>query len=194
MLAGDLLGRHVVRRTETEAVLGEAAHALLAPGERDAEVGQHGAPVVEEHVVRLDVAVDHALAVGVVEPFRDLARDPDRIADRELGLALEPFPERFALHVGHDEEDRVLDPAGIVQRQDVGMLQVGGGLDLLEEPLGADAAREVVVHDLDRDLAIVAGVVREEDLGHAPGADLALERVAVGQCFLQAIEAGSHCS
>jgi hypothetical protein len=40
------------------------------------------------------------------------------------------------------------------------------------------------------DLAIVPQIVREKDLGHAPGADLALERVAVSQRFLRAIEAG----
>ena len=60
------------------------------------------------------------------------------------------------------------------------MLEIGGGLDLLQEPLGADQGRELGVHDLNRHLAIVAHVMGEIDGGHAAGTQLALERVAVG--------------
>ena len=72
------------------------------------------------------------------------------------------------------------------------MLEVGGGLDLLQEPRGADERRELGVHDLDRHLAIVAHVMREIDRGHTAGAQLALESVAVGQGFFEAIERLSH--
>ena len=61
------------------------------------------------------------------------------------------------------------------------MLQVGGELDLGQEPLGAEHGAELGVQHLDRDLAVVLEVVREVDGGHAAGADLALEAVLVGQ-------------
>src|SRR5207249_8208570 len=61
-------------------------------------------------------------------------------------------------------------------------------LDLLEEPRGPDDRRELRVHDLDGDFAIVARVVGEVYGGHAAGAQLALERVAVGHGFLEAME------
>ena len=62
------------------------------------------------------------------------------------------------------------------------MLQVGGGPDLAEEPLGADHGGELGAHELDGDLAVVPEVLREVDGRHAAGAELALDAVAVGQC------------
>ena len=61
------------------------------------------------------------------------------------------------------------------------MLQVGGGLDLAEEPLGADHGGELGPQHLDRDLAVVLEVLGEVDGGHAALAELALDAVAVGQ-------------
>ena len=61
------------------------------------------------------------------------------------------------------------------------MLQVGGGLDLLEEPLGADHRGEVRMEHLDGDLAVVFEVVRQPDRGHAAGAELALDAIAAGE-------------
>ena len=46
--------------------------------------------------------------------------------------------------------------SAIEQRQDVRVLQVGGGLDLAQEPLGADHRGELRPQHLDRDLAVVA--------------------------------------
>ena len=61
------------------------------------------------------------------------------------------------------------------------MLQPGGEPDLAQEPLGAERGGELGVQHLERDLAVVLEVVREVDRGHAAAAELALERVAVGQ-------------
>ena len=58
---------HVVRRAERHAGLGHAGAARLAGGERDAEVGDERAAVVQQDVLRLDVAVDHAVPMGVVQ-------------------------------------------------------------------------------------------------------------------------------
>jgi hypothetical protein len=44
------------------------------------------------------------------------------------------------------------------------------------------------MHDLDRDLAIVAEVVREVHVGHSAGADLALDAVAICQGRLETVE------
>ncbi len=61
------------------------------------------------------------------------------------------------------------------------MLQVRGGLDLAEEPLGADDGGEFGAEDLDGDLAVVLEVMREVDGGHAALAELALKAVAVSE-------------
>ena len=73
----------------------------------DAEVGHHRRALVEQDVLGLDVAVDHLVAVGVVERGGDLAGDGQGIGQRKLPLPLEPLPERAALHVGHDVEEQV---------------------------------------------------------------------------------------
>jgi len=57
----------------------------------------------------------------------------------------------------------------------VRVLQPGGGLDLGQEPLGAEHGAKFLMQYLDRDLAVVAEVVRQINGGHAPGPKLALE-------------------
>ena len=74
-----LLGRQVLRGADDRARLRD----LARPGARDPEVHHLDAAVWRnDDVVWLDVAVDDAVAVGVVERGEDLARvvdgDPDR--------------------------------------------------------------------------------------------------------------------
>ena len=85
--------------------------ARRAGRERDAEVGDHGLALVQQDVLRLDVAVDHALQVRVMERGGDLPDDADRLVDRELPLAGEPLPQRLARDEGHDVVEQVA-PAG----------------------------------------------------------------------------------
>ena len=61
------------------------------------------------------------------------------------------------------------------------MLQRRDGLDLAQEPLGADHGGELGLEDLDGDLAVVLEVLGEVDRGHAARAELALDAVAVGK-------------
>ena len=73
----DLLGRHVRRRADEhpDAVRGAAALERVGEGAGDAEVGDHHAPVAgEQHVVGLEVAVDHAGGVGAADAARRLRR------------------------------------------------------------------------------------------------------------------------
>ena len=67
------------------------------------------------------------------------------------------------------------------QWQNVRVLQVGGGLDLAEKTLGADHRGELGSQHLDGDFAIVLEVLCEVHRGHATGAQLPLETVAVGE-------------
>ena len=72
------------------------------------------------------------------------------------------------------------------------MLEVGGELDLGQEPLGADHGGELGPEHLERDPAVVAEVLGEVDGGHAAGADLAVEAVAVRQGGLEPAEEFGH--
>src|SRR2546426_4010868 len=60
------------------------------------------------------------VAVGVAQRARHFSSDPERLVERQLALALEPFPEGFALDVRHDVVQEALGLAGVVERQDVG--------------------------------------------------------------------------
>ncbi len=53
--------------------------AGLLHGERDAEVGHQRMTALQQNVLGLDVAVNHALRVRVAERVGDLARDANRV-------------------------------------------------------------------------------------------------------------------
>ena len=181
-IGGGLLRRHVDRRAESDPGGGELlpsrcfAHRLGDP-----EVGHQRVLPGEEHVVRLDVAVHHALRVREGERVRYLDQDPDRIVDRQLAPAVEPGAERLAGHVGHDVVEESAGLAGVVQRQDVRVLQHGGKLDLAQEALGAERGGQLGPEHLHGDVALVPEIAREVHGGHAALPELALDGVAVGQ-------------
>jgi hypothetical protein len=89
----------------------------------DTEIGDQRVAAGEHHVVRLDVAVDDAVAVRLGQRIHHFPENADRFRDRQLAVLLQPFPQRFALDVGHDVVVEAGGLAGIEQRQDVGMLE-----------------------------------------------------------------------
>ena len=70
------------------------------------------------------------------------------------------------------------------------MLQVGDGLDLAQESLGADHGGELRPEHLDGDLAVVSQILREVYRGHATGAELAHEVVPAGERGSQGVDWG----
>ncbi len=57
---------------------------------RDAEVGDDRGAAGQQHVVRLDVAMDDAALVRVRERARDVAQDAQHVGDRERRLLGHP--------------------------------------------------------------------------------------------------------
>ena len=181
LLGGRLLGAHVVRRAEAEAGLGHAAAGRCAHGERDAEVGDHRAAVVEQDVLGLDVAVDDAVAVRVVQGVGDIAGDADGLVHTELRLAVELVADRLALDVRHYIVEEAVGGARVEEGEDVRVLKACRGLDLLDKALGAEDGGELGLQELEGDLAVVLEVVGEEDGGHAALAEVAVNAVAAGE-------------
>jgi len=138
--------------------------------------------------------VDHAPFVGVAQRVGHLEGDMDRVLDRELRFAIEPVAERLALDEGHDVIEEPVGFSRVVQAEDVGMLELRGEADFAVEPLGADGGAELRVEDLDRHLAVVLDVLREEDGGHPARAELPLDAVPVGNGRLQSILGLAHGS
>ena len=180
-LGPGLLRAHVLRGAEREAGLGEPGSARLLHRECDAEVGEQRVAALQQDVLRLDVAVDHALGVGVAQRFGHLDRDPDCVGHRELALAVHPRAERLARHVRHHVEHLPRGRAGVEEREDAGVGEVGGGADLGEEALDAEHGAELGVEHLHRHLATVPHVLGQPDGGHPAAAELAVEPIPVGE-------------
>ncbi len=90
-LAARLFGRHVGRRAHDLAVRRHRLAVGVALGE--AEVGDvRPALAVEEDVRRLDVAVDDAVVVGVLQGVGHLGDELGRPAGIDGGLCAAPLP------------------------------------------------------------------------------------------------------
>jgi hypothetical protein len=191
--AGGLLGAHIRRRAHRHPGLGELLLGHQAPC--DAKVGHQGRAVLrQQDVLRLDVAVDHAVLVGVFEGAGRFAGDLHGVVQRQLALAAEPVAQRLALDVGHGEPELSGSLARVEHGQDVGVLQPGGKVDLAEEPLRPEARGQLGVKHLERDGAAVLEVLRQPDRSHATAAELALERVLAGQVCLNLLaQIGQWC-
>ena len=94
-----------MRRAHADAARGQPLVDVGRERAGDPEVGHEGVRTAQEDVLRLDVAVDHAVLVGIVKRVRDLARDAQRVVQRELLLAQQPGPQRFTVDVGHREPE-----------------------------------------------------------------------------------------
>ena len=73
------------------------------------------------------------------------------------------------------------------------MPQVGGDLDLLEEPVGAEDSSQLRTKDFDSDRPVVLEVLGEIHRGHATGAKFFLDGVAVCEGGFETVEKVGHC-
>ena len=181
-IGGGLLGRHVGRGAESHAGGSEGlAAGGLAHRFRHAEIGDQGVASRQQHILRLDVAVDHAPGVCGGERIGHVAEDANCFRHGELTLLRQLLPERQPLDVRHDVVEEALRLSRVVHRQDVGVLEVGGNPDLLQKPLGPQRGGQLGSEHLERDLALVPEVVREVNRGHPALAQFTVEAVAVSE-------------
>ncbi len=171
-----LLGREVLRGADDRADLGHLART----GARDAEVRHlHAALAVDEHVVRLDVAMDDPVAVREAQRREDLPRVLDGDRNRRRPAGDDQLLQRAAVEVLHGDVVRPLRLAAVVDRDDVRMRQRRCVLRLAAEALDElVVVRVAVVEDLDGDAAAQLLVLGEVDVGHAAGAELPHDLVA----------------
>ncbi len=174
------LGRHVLRRAEDLADVGEP-RVLRAAG--DAEVEELD-PIAreDEHVLGLEVAVDDLEVVRAGEGARHLdadgerARDGQRPVGDDVGQAA-PFEE---LH--HQERRAVLGLALVEDLDHVGVRQALRVLGLADEALAQDRVLgEALVEDLDGAGPLHQLVLCLVDGRHPAHAQLPLDQVAPRQ-------------
>ena len=108
----------------------------LGQGPGQAEVGDAEPPVgIEQQVGRLDVPVDQAAAVGVVETGGGLDADLHGLLRREQDPGVVDLAQAAP---GQELEDQVRDAvllAPVVDLEDVGVVEGGHGLGLGPEAL-----------------------------------------------------------
>ena len=136
--------------------MSESAH------QRDAEIDDAHVAVLREHDVRrLDVAMDHAARVRVVQRLRALVDDLDHVVDAQQIVRPAVGGQRArAVHVLGDDVAVAVLFARVVDRQNVRMLQHADHVRFGQEHLARDArailvAAGIHVVDLDRDVAAV---------------------------------------
>jgi hypothetical protein len=146
----------------------------------DAEVHDVGMALVEQDVLRLDVAVENPVPVRVGERGGHAPSQGDGLGRGEPGQPVQAGTERSLPDVGHHVERVAGRLARVEQREDVGVLELGDRGDLPEELGHPDAAHRFGADHLDRDGSTVAHVAAEVHGAHATGAQLGVDQVAVG--------------
>ena len=194
-----LLGGHVAGRAQGGGGGGERGGAgmgdgvwrlgrgVLAGGVADefgdAEVHEfHAAFGVEEDVLGLDVAVEDALVVGVLEGFANLRDDGEGLGGGEAAGA-EGLAEVRAVHVFHEQVvkrgmgDGVWGlgcghEAEVVDGDDVGVAEAGEEAAFALEAGGeGGGGAEVGWEEFEGDETIELRLAGLEDVAHAAGAD-----------------------
>ena len=140
--------------------------------------------LVEHDVVGLDVPMDDAALGGVSQRAAGLDQQPADLGRVQLLPILHDGGERSAAQVLHHEVDHPARATDPVNRNDVGMLELGGGTGLalkaLDE-LGVERERER--QHLDGHLALERPVARAVDHRHAPAPQLLQDLVLGGERF-----------
>ena len=144
----------------------------------DAEITDlHRAVGQEKDICRLDVAVDHALAMRIVERAQDLRHDPHDIGNAEALVRFETRLELAPLDKFHRDIPDAGFVAKIVDRHDVRLVEPARRLRLAAKAvdhLRRILARELVLADrLQRDDALDHRVVGFVDDAHRAATDLA---------------------
>jgi len=175
-----LLGAEVRNRPDERPCLREA---VLGGREGQAEVHdpRSDVPAVLSRghdVLGLDVAVDDAPRVRVVERLGHLRADVQDVAEPEGAVAQE-MPQVRAGEHRHHEEESALVPPEVVDRHDRRVVHLRDDLRLAEKPL-LGVRGEVAGRDqLDGHLAVQDRVLRAVDDAHPAAPELPHHLVAI---------------
>ena len=158
-----------MRRAHGRAILGQRLLLLgLALETRQAEIAELGrAALVDQDVVRFDVAVQDAPLVRVRQGFGDGHADAHHLRLRQTAGTDQRLGTR-ALDKFHGEEVDAACLADIDAPDDIGMAQLRGCVGLANEPLDEHRLLgETRRQDLDRDDAFHRDLARFENRAHA---------------------------
>ena len=126
--------------------------------------------------------MDDTGAVGEVEGGGDVGADVGDTVGVQSPLLAEQVTQGGAVDVLHDDEVGVVLLAPVVDRDDVGVVEIGGRLGLPAEALDeVVVGRQLGKQHLEGDGPVEEGVARQVDLGHAAPREVPLGLVPVAE-------------
>ena len=155
---------------------------------RNPEVGQQSLTLKEQDVLRLDIAVNDSLAMGIIECRRYLLCYSQRLLDRKSRVAIQACSERITLNVRHDVVQKRVCFTRIDEGDDVRVTEPCRNVDLLTEALWPEHRGKLWFQDLNCDISMVPEILGEIDGGHATAAELTLDPVSPGERRLKTFE------
>jgi hypothetical protein len=128
---------------------------------------------VYDDVVGLDVAVDELFLVPrIFERGGDAEDDFQRGGFGQRAFAVHPFLERFAVDEFHGVVVEVVGFACVVDGDDVGVLEAGGGFGFAQKTVGVfGVGGKFGREDFEGDDAVEGGLARAIHCAHAAFAD-----------------------
>jgi hypothetical protein len=180
----DLFGRHVFGRPDHRP---GARYPLGLEGAGDAEIHDLDAPLPVDHdVLRLEVAVDDAEAVGFGQSLADLIGDINGLPRAEPPHHPDHALQVLAADVLHGDVMRALVFAEVVHPADVLVRDLPGRPELVAEPLDRLAVGgDLGVEELQGDLFVDLFVEDLVDPAHPAFAQFLEHIIAAGEhsCF-----------
>ena len=183
LLTGDLLGSDVVDGAQQVAVVADSG--LLGDPLREPEVRQvdvvgavRARARVEQHVGGLHVAMHEAARMGRIQRDRDLREDADRVR-RVQAAALQALLQVTPLDVAHGDEEEALGRPGLVDRDDVRMVDRCGQLRLAQEAVAERLVLgEAGSEQLERNPPLEPQILGQVDDAHPAEAQQRLDPIA----------------
>jgi hypothetical protein len=130
-----------------------------------------------QHVVRLDVAVHHAVLVGEGQAVHHVLEQADCVMNWQLAPAYQPGPKRLPLDQRHRVVQDVPRLTGSEQRDDMRMVQPRCYLNLAAEPIHVESGPVFRREDLHHYFAAQRCLLGDEDTAHPSTTQLAFEAV-----------------
>ena len=189
--AGELLRRHV-RRGPLQKLRIRLLARTEAPG--DAEVRQHRALLVEEDVGWLHIPMDHAFPMRLPERRQQVAPEFTCGVDRQTPMLLEMRLEGLALQVVHHIEVQAVTFIDLVNRNDVGVSQIGEDASFVDELLDGLDRPQFGPQHLDGHGTVEGDVAGQVHRSHAAASELTQQLVLGRQSRTQALKEGRHCT
>ena len=138
------------------------------------KIGYLDAAVLENHnVVGLDIPVDNAPAVGVLQRLGDLGCKMQRLPPGKRPTLLHILLQRQSVDELHNDVVNIVGVIDVINRHNIGVREHGNGLGLRIKPSAEVLVpAKLLLEDFHRHIAVEPMASGPVDHGHAASADL----------------------